>query len=199
MAKAEAVFKRLFLPRTLEESQAYTSLHSSSVMFFLVFRQEMNLSTLRGKVKCAREITQEAKPYENVRGFLLTGSLVGTQACLSFQMCGLTQSPWANSPNPYLPASYPQPTQALLSKRQTYPCSYSYDWPHGSSNEQASGRKNFQNCLCKQRHPAWMQFYPSSNPINPDNPIYDCFHKYLKGVKLKQPLQYEELFLRCSF
>ena len=97
---------RLLLPTTLEESQADTSWHGSAVTLFLAFRQEMNLSIVRGEVKCAEAITQEAKPCENVRGFLLTGSLVGTQTCLSFQMCGLTHSPWANSPHPYLPASY---------------------------------------------------------------------------------------------
>lgn len=139
------------------------------------------------------------KTIWNVRGFLLTGSLVGTQTCFPFRCVDWLTPPGPTARTPTCLPHNPQPTQALLSKRQTYPCSYSYDWPQGSSNEQASGRKNFQNCLCKQSHPAWMQFYPSSNPINPDNPIYDCFYKYLKGVKLKQPLQYEELFLRCSF
>ena len=139
------------------------------------------------------------KTIWNVRGFLLTGSLVGTQTCFPFRCVDWLTPPGPTARTPTCLPHNPQPTQALLSKRQTYPCIYSYDWPQGSINEQASGRKNFQNCLCKQSHPAWMQFYPSSNPINPDNPIYDCFYKYLKGVKLKQPLQYEELFLRCSF
>lgn len=96
---------RLFLPTTLEESQADTSRHGSAVTLFLAFRQEKNLSIVR-EVKCAQAIAQEAKPCENVHGFLLTGSLVCTQTCLSFQMCGLTHSPWANSPHPCLPASY---------------------------------------------------------------------------------------------
>lgn len=185
MAKAEAVCMRLFLPRTLEASQAHTSLHSSSVTFFLVFRQEMNLSIVRGKVKCAKAITQGATHMK----MCMVPSYLGHKDAFPFSCVDWLTPPGPTARTPTCLPHTPQPTQALLSKRQTYPCSDSYDWPHGRSNEQASGRKNFQNCLCKQSHPAWMQFYQSSNSINPDNPIYDYFHKHWKGVKLKQPLQ----------
>ena len=180
---------RLLLPTTLEESQADTSWHGSAVTLFLAFRPRNELKhSKRRSQMCWGNYTGGKTMWKCA--WFPPNWVTGGHTNMPFLSDVWTDSlPLGQQPAP-LPACLILPSSPKLSyQRQTYPWSYSYDRPHGSSNEQASGRKTFPNCLCKQSHPAWMQFYQSTNSINPDNPIYDCFHKYLKGVKLKQLLQ----------